>query len=553
MAEEFVIGNQQTSEGGVPEISDPSLLAIQQIADNLPALLALSAAIGGTFNPSLVDGNITEIRLRSDTVENLTADNPVIADRELVYAKGGATVDIRIGDGTTNWLDLPNVFVNVEFTLEQLNDAVELAATSATDADEARVATVTLRDEASDFKDDAEAGAAAAAAAANGLPGSLPGGLDPASVSAAKAGSIAQASRKILRVAGVGTASENYDAGWLYKLRRVAPSTAIQITLYPNTFQDQEDGEAWGCVRLEGSGSVQFIAAAGGSNLQTPTIKAQGHFAYRATAAEFLATPITKTFTIPVPAITTGKLVLAVTQITNTSTTSAIACTLDNGLTADTLKAAKAALSVQIPNQAWFTADLNGFSAADVVASIAAGIYLYELNVEWWVLEGVALADNGLCDVKSAGTAGTTVSGALIPSCPAASIILASAVGRGGSDSIAPSGLSSNLTVVASGNTDGEDDPAIANENDQRNAAWLRGRGIATATADFSANAVFSTALGKPTLGIASFSPITVPGAGTVTLHKEGGRATLTELNSVASLHFDANGQDIYISIGAPA
>ena len=552
MAEDFEIINQQT-EGGNAEFLPEDLVAIRTVYENLDDLTAIANALsGGGLNVSSVDGNSTPIKLRRGTVADLTTANAVYAEGELIFAKDASPQDIRVGDGVTHWADLPNIFVNVDFTLAELNDAVATVEAARTTVLDARTETGEFRDEANDAVGDAQDWSEQASDFANAPEGtSLPGGGDSALVSKLKAASIVALNRKIPRRGTVGTASEAYDPGYLEGVKRYAPSSAINITINPNTFTSVDDVEAWGIVRNEGSGSVKFVPAAGGTNLQTPIIKQSGTLIRRCTAAEFVNAAINIAFTLPsVPAITQGRLIIFATMINNTSTASALSLALSNSLTSSKILAEQAGLSVQVPNMAVFSVPLSAFAGGDVTATFTAGIYIYSLSIDWFVLEGVDPADTGIVRRQVANANATGTGNCTLPAVPAQSLVMASARCRGGTDDVAFSSLSTSLALIESVNSAGKPDTSIADANDQRNIVCARGSAAPATLADFVAAATFSAAFSRPGIVLLSYSPITVTGAGDVVLHLEGGRDTLTEAYSEAELRFYPNGKDIVVKIG---
>src|SRR6185436_7364460 len=99
------------------------------------------------------------------------------------------------------------------------------------------------------------------------------------------------------------TVGETVTSGMLFKKRRYAGAGNITITVPAGVYSSASDQEAWMIYRKEGAGNITVAAAAGGSDLQVPTLKANGSVPFR-NFNNVTGASITVTGAMSVPAVT---------------------------------------------------------------------------------------------------------------------------------------------------------------------------------------------------------------------------------------------------------
>lgn len=66
----------------------------------------------------------TKIQLRRDTAANWTAQNPILSEGEIGY--DSTNKQLRVGDGTTNWLALPGIYTGAVIDLSDYSTTAEM-------------------------------------------------------------------------------------------------------------------------------------------------------------------------------------------------------------------------------------------------------------------------------------------------------------------------------------------------------------------------------------------------------------------------------------------
>lgn len=439
--------------------------------------------------------------------------------------------------------------------------AADAAAQAAADAQAAQDNAESAATVAGENANDASASADLALSYAQAPEGTdLPGGGNSAAVSAVVAAQIAQESRD-LEIGDDITASETFQSGFLFTERQAIPAggATLVVTVPPGIFSSGERRARWASYRLRASGGVQFVGAAGGSNLVTPTVLQRGRSAYRVANT---GVGLYNTLMVPVsyPAVTDGELVMvfhAHHQGTDpTKNALSMNFTEDAPFAFTTLRAYPTVpRAVASPDYFVVRAPLVGVSAGSFTAQFLEGENVHFQACDWWVLEGTSgaapvHATSGLPANVQRNYIQTT-----LPGLAAQSLVLATAgagLSPAGDGAGAYQSMSSNLSRVASGKTDGIDDAAVSNTNYYKNSTWAIGQGVANVAGDFTGQVNWDTATLRPNMLMLGYAPKSVVGGGTVNMNYEGGRDTLTVLNGVAELWFQRDGVTVDVRTPKP-
>jgi hypothetical protein len=552
MSEEFNILNDQTEGGG--EIPSSTVDQIKIVADNIVDVQTVADWLQGDVTKAPpIDGNLSTIQIHRATVDGWTNDDSVLAEGEIGWVTDADPIVMKIGDGINVFSALPN-FINAS-TLTQavLDAAVAACDASQADAEAAQAAAQGSADSADTSAISCAKSAITAQDWAIAPEGTdLGGGEVSAKVSAAKAASVAQATRYCDLDTNLTTA-ETVPAGRLFKRTSLLATAPIIVTVPPSLFQSPDAKEAWALYRLQNSaGPTQFVGQGGASGLQAATVLTRTMAFLRSQLPPVAAAKVASgTITLPVATTSAAKLNIQVIVSFNQVLTSIThSCTLDNGLTATTLLNLTGATPQNVMSPIVYEAALGVKASGTVIKyDISIAPQVNVIGVCARVIDGIGTGAT-LVQTSPIDGANLVAATATFTALPASYLVTTFAAKRGLVAASPFTGLSANLTLSASGDTAGqpEGDPTSA----FRNESWATGSGVANTTGNFVAVANWGVNTGPPNIVCCAYPPATIAGAGAVTMHYQGGRDTLTEINAEAELWFAPNGKDVYVKIPKP-
>jgi hypothetical protein len=426
-----------------------------------------------------------------------------------------------------------------------ISAAVTAANVSASQAAASATASGTARDAAVQ----AQNNATASASSSNDSAVISSNNAATAQTSANQAATVVQSSRLIPTSGPVGGTAENYSASFLNTRRRANPSGLLTVTIPQNIYVNSAEAkEAWGSYRLESAGSVKFAGAAGGSVAVPATNMFFGRSIHR--VASVTTGPLTHTFTMDLPAVTDGRLVVIGHGI-GSGGTRTMGITSTPTLTWTTKKTfPAAAAATREANYAIFEATLTSFPATTMSFSVTQ-----TGGVDSMMLDVYVIGDPGGAMVLPV-TAAENVIGATVSSTlaglVAGSLVIASSVCRGSPNSATVNSFVSfsNIPSPSIGSTVGENETAAANTNNFKNMVFGDGTTVASASGDRTTQATFQTASFAPDLALMAYPPKTTTVLG-MDVQFLGGPThdTLTALNGEAQLWFDPGGQRVFIAV----
>jgi hypothetical protein len=205
---------------------------------------------------------------------------------------------------------------------------------------------------------------------------------------------------------------------------------------------------------------------------------------------------------------------------------------------------------VAFPDWAVFRIPLVGYPGAAVTFQFDEGPYCHFQACDWFLIEGrEGTAPDVQVSTSTTNRASISVTHTALQQ---QSLVLAAGAQGAPSSVSAFNRLSTNLTRIRSGNTNGLDENTVPDTNAYKNQVYGVGQGVAPSTADFTSLIEFTGANAKCSICSVAYKPKTVIGAGQVELKLEGGRDTLSVPYGVMELWFMPDGKTVHVRTPKP-
>jgi len=547
MAEEFnVITPSGITEGGA-EIPADIMAAIQIVADNIQAIIAIADSIDseGNITVPYVNGNDTLIRVQRATEANWLLFDPVLHSGEF-----GVTLDkadpyeLKLGDDVKKWSELNNILQAGELTQAALDAAVAAAeaAKVAAQLAETNAETAETAAEAAQANSATSAQLSADWAAAPATQ-DLPGGKKSSEVSAARAEQAAATSRYLPNYPTVLTAGFTYAADRLFKRILMNAASNVDITIPPNIYNSANVDEAWGLIRKIGAGNIRVVAAAGGSDLQIPTLVKAGLAGLRVETAAAVNSSVTVSLSA-IPAVVDGKIVVVIEGHPSDSAAKTASCSATIG-GAFTERSPPLFDQIREAQYCVYDADLDAYAGGNATVTGVFGTMVDYMGVHVWIIDGHG--GPMTTPVKDVNTNTGTTKTITLPSIPATSLVLGFGGMRGPVGAVGVASFGAGQSNTGIGDYSVWPSPNVGATAAFKNGCWGASAGFPSVTGDFNWTINFTTNLNRPAAVAFSYPPKTVIGAGTVDLKLMGGRDTLNVLYGDLELWFAPDGKTVYV------